>query len=491
MSMTPLRRALLSGLTLFGGHFVNRRLDRVGLIGVLLTVAVIGTVGVARAMPFDNSGLRILVWLPMGLLILVGLIALVSARLTFHDAPEAAQRPPTLTIRVIRFPVTLFGALTLALVAAAGIVSFPYLGGMHMRSTTRPVGAIEFGSSPFIGGYGMLFDALLDAPSGSERLRGRISLQGVGIPGAHISLVINDQYEAQRLTSDSRGVFEASLPAGKWRVNGLTVDRWEERPKDRDLILFSSHEPLEGKDRYSRFNLELGSGIEVILPERPDSIPIEVEFRDALSLTWPPRDGAANANFATAAIAWQPVSNAAEYEVQICNEESDWMKTCGWSPALMRRVSSTSLPLAALPQRAAKTKTNKYFVHVFAFDAQGHLLTESGGGGADRKFELTGATRLGKEEGWPPKVITEEFESNAKRLDQVADLLREKRFDDARGVLDQVTNDAEPGRATALRGRLAALLGDCVKAKQLFDQAEKEGACVCAADRQLCDRPRN
>jgi hypothetical protein len=188
MSMTPLRRALLSGFTLFGGHFVNRRLDRAGLIGVLIMVAVVGIVGVARAVPFDNSGLRILVWLPMGLLALVGLIALLSARLTFHDAPQAAQRPPTLAIRVIRLPVTLVGA---ALVAAAGIASVPYLGGMHLRSTAQPVGAIEFGSSPFIGGYGTLFDALLDAPRGSERLRGRISLQGCsgtharfGVPAA-------------------------------------------------------------------------------------------------------------------------------------------------------------------------------------------------------------------------------------------------------------------------------------------------------------------
>jgi hypothetical protein len=36
---------------------------------------------------------------------------------------------------------------------------------------------------------------------------------------------------------------------------------------------------------------------------------------------------------------------------------------------------------------------------------------------------------------------------------------------------------------------LADLQGDCTKAKQLFDQAEKEGACVCAADRQLCEPP--
>ena len=89
--------------------------------------------------------------------------------------------------------------------------------------------------------------------------------------------------------------------------------------------------------------------------------------------------------------------------------------------------------------------------------------------GADRTFELTGATRLGKEQGWPPKVITEEFETNERRLDLVASLLREKRFDDARGALGQVIKDAEPGRATTLQGRLAALQSDCAKAKELFE----------------------
>ena len=480
--MTPLGRALLSGLTLFGGHFVNRRHDRVGLIGGSLTVAVVGTIGVARALPLDDSGLRYLVWLPMGLMLLVGLIALISAGLTFRDARQSMERPQTLTIRVIRLPVTLFGVLIFAFIAAAGISSVPYLGGLHTRSVAKPVGAVEFGNSASISIDG----SLPDAPSGSERLRGRITLQGVGIRGAQIALVVDDRYEVERLTSDSRGAFEASLPAGKWRVNGLTVDNWEGRPKDRDLILFSPHEPMEENGSYSRDNSELRNGLEVMLPQKSDTIPLEVEFRDALSLTWPPREGAANADFATAAIAWQPISKAAEYEVQICNDEHDWTKKCDW-PVLMRRISSTSLPLASLPQRSSSTKTNRYFVHVFAFDAQGRLLTESGGAGADRTFELTGATRLGKEQGWPPKVITEEFEANEKRLDEVESLLRDKRFEDARSALDRVTKDAEPGRATALLGRLAALQGDCVKAKQLFDQAEKEGACVCAADRQLCE----
>ena len=82
---------------------------------------------------------------------------------------------------------------------------------------------------------------------------------------------------------------------------------------------------MEAKESYSRFNSELSNGLEVILPQRSDAIPLEAEFRDALSLTWPPREGAANADLATAAIAWQPISQAAEYEVQICNDDKDWI----------------------------------------------------------------------------------------------------------------------------------------------------------------------
>jgi hypothetical protein len=228
-------------------------------------------------------------------------------------------------------------------------------------------------------------------------------------------------------------------------------------------------------------------GIEVTLPQTPDGLLVEADFRHALALIWPPREAAANADIATAAIAWQPVSDAAEYEVQICDDEFHLQK-CSF-PALMRRVSNTSLPLASLPQTPARKEINKYYVHVFAFDAQGRLLTESDGAGEDRAFELTGAMRLRKEDAWPPKIVSEEFTANQMRMDQVEILLRDKHFEDAGVALDQVTKDAEPGRATALRGRLAALQGDCAKAKQLFDQAEKEGACVCTADRQLCEPP--
>ena len=37
----PLLRALLSALTLFGGHFLNRRLDRVVVVFAALTTLVV------------------------------------------------------------------------------------------------------------------------------------------------------------------------------------------------------------------------------------------------------------------------------------------------------------------------------------------------------------------------------------------------------------------------------------------------------------------
>jgi fructose 1,6-bisphosphatase len=113
-------------------------------------------------------------------------------------------------------------------------------------------------------------------------------------------------------------------------------------------------------------------------------------------------------------------------------------------------------------------------------------------------FQLTGATRLGREQQYvgfsgPPQVISAEYEINDQRLELASKLLDQKRFDDARRVLDQVTSDAPRGRGSALRGRLAALQSDCITAIRLFDNADAEGepGCVPIADRKLCEAPQN
>jgi hypothetical protein len=47
---------------------------------------------------------------------------------------------------------------------------------------------------------------------------------------------------------------------------GYAPADWDGRPKDRNLILFSGHEPLKDAGLYSRFNYHMDKGLEVSLP---------------------------------------------------------------------------------------------------------------------------------------------------------------------------------------------------------------------------------
>jgi hypothetical protein len=195
------------------------------------------------------------------------------------------------------------------------------------------------------------------------------------------------------------------------------------------------------------------------------------------------------------AIAWEPVKGASEYEVQISHINGDDTIRFPFL-ILARRLSGLTLPLASLPQRTATAAADLYSVHVFAFDAEGRLLTESSLESNERMFRLTGATRLGREQRYvgfsgPPQVISAEYERNEERFEKASNLMSVKRFEEARRMLDEVTEDAPRGRASALRGRLAALQGDCATAIKLFDKADEEagGDCASSEDRKLCEAP--
>ena len=512
MSVMPFRRALLSAFTLFGGHFLNRRLDRVVLIGTLIAVVAMASIGVPFALSvIGEANFSFVAWALRLPLILVGAVALVSAGLTFRDARQAPGGPLTTTIRVTRLPLSLFGVLVVAAVFVVTGIRYTPRTERQTTSAIPTAGRLDFGS----GAVARVDGFLSTPPSGPERLRGRITLDDTGIEGVGLSLTLNSEYKVEHLETDSRGVFEVPLPAGKWHINEIVVSDWDGRPKDRNLILFSGHEPMKDAGLYSRFNYLMADGLEVSLPGASNAIPVEIEFRDALPMTWPPRPNSSGngagresvpaAEFSTAAIAWQPVKGASEYEIQIGHIEGEGTMTYS-SVILTRRLSGVTLPLASLPQRSASAMADEYSVQVFVFDAEGRLLTESNMKSdsgisikpTDRMFQLTGATRLGREQQYvgfsgPPQVISAEYEINDQRLELASKLLDQKRFDDARRVLEQVTKDAPRGRASALRGRLAALQGDCVTAIRLFDNADAEGkpGCVPIEDRKLCEAPQN
>jgi hypothetical protein len=508
MSGTPLRRALLSAVTLFGGHFLNRRLDRVVLIGVLVAAAGIASFRSIYALHtiepylFYPAALQVSK-LP---LILMTPIALLSAYLTFRDAQGSQSGSLTVTTRVIRLPLTVFGTIVLAAAFAVVGISPSTWSYLRLETTVATIGHLEFGRdtepTPIVNLYG----EAARPPAGPYPLRGHITLDNAGLEGVGITLMINGKKTAV-LYSDSRGEFAASLPAGKWRVNEVTVNDWGDRPRNRHLLLFSPHEPLKRPGLYSRSNYELweAGGIEVSLPAASNAIPVELELRDTLSITWPPRPAPGEhrdragvpetALLPDTAIAWEPVKGASEYEVQISRIRHSDSITYPFN-ILTRRVSGLTLPLASLPQRTATEPVDQYSVHVFAFDSAGRLLTASSLESDQWMFRLTGASRLGREQQYvgfqgPTQVISAEYERNEEQLDQAKNLMDVKRFDEARAVLDAVTKDAEPGRASALRGRLAAMQGDCAAALKLFDKADEEagGECASSRYRELCEAP--
>ena len=297
--------------------------------------------------------------------------------------------------RVSHRTLALSGVLMLAAVFLVAKILYAHLLETQTDSVIAPAGQLHFGSAG-VGNVGFL----PTPESGPERLRGRLTLDGAGLEGARLALTLNNQYRVRHLHTDSHGVFEIPLDAGQWHVNDIVVNDWKGRPKDRDLILFSNHEPMKRAGQYLRFNFHMPDGLEVSLPTTANAIPVEIEFRDAISMIWPPHKGTGTApegQLATAAIAWRPVKGASEYEVQIGYIEDETMPKFSSLPILTRHLSGVSLPLASLPQRPASTLADEYSVHVFAFDAEGRLLTESNLEFDDPIFKLTGPARLGHE----------------------------------------------------------------------------------------------
>jgi hypothetical protein len=491
--LTPLGRAALSALTLFGGHLLNQRLDRVILIATLLVSAAAISIGLSVATFYANDHWTPLaIWAPWLLLLLGSALLVISVMLTFSDARSAAVGPTNITIRLIRFPLTLFGLVVVSSLCFLGWIDTRALA-VQSREATPIVGRIEFG----YGAVASLGTFLPTPPSGPEPLRGRIMLDGTGIEDAAISITLNGEYRAE-LDSDSRGRFKVSLPSGGWDVNEIVLREWNGRPADRDLILFSGYEPKRRGGMYSGFSCYTSNGLPVSLPPASGTTPVELEFRDAIEVTWPPRPRSADghpssvpaADLATTAVAWGSVKGASVYEVQIFSLKNGPLE--GYStPILTRHTSRPILQLGSLPQQPAASPEDEYAIRIFAFDAQRSLLTKTSEKANVQKFKLTGTRRLGEEQQYvnfdSPQAWSAEYRLNERRLDEAERLLKGKRLDEARRVLDEVTSDARAGGATALRGQLAALSGDCVTATRLFDQAErKEEGCVGNEARALC-----
>jgi hypothetical protein len=226
-------------------------------------------------------------------------------------------------------------------------------------------------------------------------------------------------------------------------------------------------------------------------------------LRDALKVQWPPpvarqlthQATAPVADIATSTISWLPVPEATEYEVQLSSVKREGDST-SYRSMLHRRQAEATLRLADLPRRPSdSTDPNEYAVVIYAFDANGRLVTQSAENIDAFAFSLAGEERLARDSFAdsvaPGSFRSPEYFKNMERLSIIDALLERKQLDAARVILAEITDDAPPGRKVAMQGAIEALAGNCAAALPLFDKADAEGGAGCARPkhRRLCETP--
>lgn len=487
-------RVLLSALTLFGGHVFNRRPDRVLQIFGLL--AVLGIVYSALpSLVFRNAEtFRMNDAFNITALVLIG-IALFSAALTWKDAKSPTPAALSLGSRLAGGVVSLFGFILLAVATLMLVSTIGMQTRMASESLPEPVYAVAT-----LGGH-VRYDELKRAPKGPHPLRGRIVMAGKPVASAEVELQLNGAFNTDTLVTNKQGEFEIFLPAGPWTLNQVSVTMWHGAPKGAKLLLYSGHEPVRDSGYYSRVTPE-ESPVRIDLPMRADIELPTFELRPSIVMTWPvaaetdiskPSE-APMANVATDSIRWSPVPDAAEYEIQVRSVERK-QGTMRTQTILMRRQSGADLPLASLPQQSSDSaEPSEYTVLVYAFDANGKVLSRTAEALDDHAFRLAGETRLAEEEIYRSASSAEDSQylQDMERLSLVHSLLEYQQIDAARAILKGVSDNVPAGHKAAAQGGIEAMTGNCAAAIPLLDRAEKEGGLGCAPEkyRAMCSSTR-
>lgn len=140
--------------------------------------------------------------------------------------------------------------------------------------------------------------------------------------------------------------------------------------------------------------------------------------------------------------------------------------------------------LADLPKLHEPATAKEYSVTVYAFDANGNVLSQTSPGINRHAFVLEGEIQLARESVYrsSSKDGTERLR-DMERLSLVSNLLEYKQLDAARAILEGVSDNAPPGRKAAMQGAIEALSGNCAAAIPLFDRADKEGGIGCAPEK--------
>lgn len=469
---------LVSIVTGFGGHFVNRRWDRAVLF---LGFAIVWAVGGAMVFMWwvaGGAGEKFFAY-PRFMISGFAVVWLLSAVVTGVDAARGRA------VTIARWtPSGLVGAVVLSLLGLA-MTGYQYnlyramgsfgSGGHAAAGDVETTHYRFFHASTRFGGRSA-FDGA-PPPAGDGLITGRVMHNGEPAAGVTLKLYLNEQYRTEPVRTDAEGRYRVEVRPGAWRVNSVSAENWDTKPRG-NFVMVSGHEPpLESGTtslRHISFNDEpLALNVAV---GRPGVLP-DLELRPTLNLLWPEGERTST-SWGDDAIEWEPYPGATDYVVEIGSVTRKGRST-SYRSLLSRTVGDNRMPVSEMPAATADGVTSEYSVSIAAFDDEGRFLSES-----DRytaTFTLEDRMLVAEADGWPEPgesfdlATLDKKRKNTKRIDAAQLLIDEGMLDPAESLLGRIQGPVDPGEKEALEGYLRAEQGRCDEARALFEAAKAAG----------------
>lgn len=506
ISMRILFTTLLTIMTLIGGHFVNRRFDRIVMfLGLALLILsawwVTYTILLTNAFQSGSVNEQLLNDFPARWFYVTGLaIWLASIVTTIFDGvrqrPELQQK--TTASGVI-------GAVSLSLTAVCIMGYYVWMSQkMLMEFNAAGGDTTSYQSSwsqpdNYFSQY-IYFDWIRDSekdrippPAGSGKIVGKFTYLGEPARGVKLTVLLAGGYETETLTTNDEGLFTIPVTPGPWTVQLIKVNEWEEKPAGKSLTIVTGFEPALGKRTYSRSDYSTrGQGLIVHVVDEYAEPAINLDIRENAVLRWPAGDkGALSATLDADNIEWEAYPGASQYQVHISTvERRDNGVT--YSPIVARNVmEATQYSLVNLPSIDDEKEEHEYSVSVFVFDENGAFLSESDRWSQNSVFKIANNTKLVPDDivdilstgSLPDKEEMLKVFDNRKRLSAVEVLIENGLLDAGESMLDKIDGPTDPGKLEALRGYLHAERNQCEEANRWFDKAVASGGKTCISSR--------
>lgn len=210
-------RIFLSAVSLVGGHFLNRRLDRVVLIFAVLAAVAIVSYLVLPTLVFGSLDRLSMEWTLEAPAVVVLAVAIGSAVLTWIDLRQPIGTRLTAAMKLSGVILSALGLMFVTLALSRFLIaerSYSASTPSSIDESLSPLHQVSRSTSFTSTHLGGSVDhaELRSPPRGPYPLRGRILLDGRPFDGGAVNVVLNGVFEAEALTTNDRGEFEILLP---------------------------------------------------------------------------------------------------------------------------------------------------------------------------------------------------------------------------------------------------------------------------------------